>query len=70
MLDMRIGHFSGHDVEDFNTLWIRGVDNSHDITRQRNMSLVQEFYSQSLVFGLGDLLSLIGVDCEVLACID
>jgi hypothetical protein len=59
-----------HNVEDLYRLGVRWVDHSKDVRGQRDVALVQELYSKALVLGRGNELALVGVDIEVLACID
>jgi len=70
MLHRHVGWFSAHDIENLNHLWVRWVNDRKNIRAERDMSLIEELYSQSLALWRGNEFTLIGVHIEVLACID
>ena len=70
MLNLAIYWFTTQDIENFHTLWIAWVDDCQDIRAERNMSLIEEFNTKSLLFWRWDQFSFIWIDGKVLACID
>ena len=70
VLNITISDLSRHNIKYLDTLWIGWINDSHNISRNRNVSLVQEFNSQALVFGWWNFFTLIIKDVEVLTSID
>jgi hypothetical protein len=65
-----VSWFTAHDVEDLHSLGVCWVDHSKDVRSQGDVALIQELYTEALVLGRGDKLTLVRVDVEVLAGID
>ena len=70
MLHGGVGWLSAHDVENFNHLWSRWIDDCEDISTEGDVSLVQELNTKALALWRRDKLAFVGVDVEVLACVD